>query len=190
VPPVLVCPYDAELFGHWWYEGPAFIAAVLREVDAAGDMESISLGNYLARHGTTQVARPTASSWGEHGYNAAWLTRETGWIYPLLHAAADELAVLANLHLQAPPTQPGYDCQGRTLRQAARSLLLAQASDWPFCISRGTAGDYARSRLRDALARFRMLATAARDGSVEHERLAALESMDNLFPGIDLERFR
>lgn len=189
IPPILVCPYDAELFGHWWHEGPEFLAAVLREVEAAEDLEAISLGAYLARHGTAQVARPAPSSWGEHGYNAPWLTRETGWVYPLLHAAATELAELSAAHLRTPNPGPAQAWQARVLRQAGRSLLLAQASDWPFCIARGTAGDYARARLRDALARFRCLAAAARGDPLGPERLAALEAMDNLFPNLDLARF-
>jgi 1,4-alpha-glucan branching enzyme len=193
VPPVLVCPYDAELFGHWWYEGPGFLAAVLREVEAAGDLEAISLGGYLARHGTGEgtgeIARPAPSSWGEHGYNAAWVTRETGWIYPLLHRAAGELADLVGLHLGERSDMEAQHRQARILRQAGRSLLLAQASDWPFCIARGTASDYAQSRLQSSLARFRLLAAAARGGSLEPARLAALEKMDNLFPDLDLTRF-
>jgi 1,4-alpha-glucan branching enzyme len=201
VPPILVCPYDAELFGHWWYEGPAFLAAVLREVDAAGDLEAISLGGYLTRHGTGEgtgdgtgkgtgeIARPAPSSWGEHGYNAAWLTRETGWVYPLLHRAAGELADLVALHLRETGDLEARNRQARILRQAGRSLLLAQASDWPFCIARGSASDYAQSRLRDSLARFRLLAAAARGGHLDPGRLAALEEMDNLFPDLDLTRF-
>lgn len=189
VPPILVCPYDAELFGHWWYEGPSFLAAVLQDLDAAPDLEPISLGRYLARHGTAEVARPAPSSWGEHGYNAAWLTQETGWVYPLLHRAAGELADLVALHLRTLRDTTMQDRQARILRQAGRSLLLAQASDWPFCIARGTGADYARSRLRDGLARFRLLAAAARGGSLEPGRLAAMEEMDNLFPNLDLARF-
>ena len=127
--------------------GRAFLAAVLREVDAAGDLEAISLGGYLTRHstgegtgkGTGEIARPAPSSWGEHGYNAAWLTRETGWVYPLLHRAAGELADLVALHLRETGDLEARNRQARILRQAGRSLLLAQASDWPFCIARGTA---------------------------------------------------
>jgi 1,4-alpha-glucan branching enzyme len=188
-PPLLVCPYDAELFGHWWYEGPAFLSAVLREVEATGDLEAISLGSYLARHGTTQIARPAPSSWGEHGYNAPWVTGEAGWLYPLLHAAAGELAVRVDCCLRGSPADPDRDWHARVLRQAARSLLLAQASDWPFSIARGTAANYARGRLRDALARFGLLAAAARGERLDPGYLAALEAMDNLFPDLDLTHF-
>jgi 1,4-alpha-glucan branching enzyme len=24
-PPIIVAPYDAELFGHWWFEGPHWL---------------------------------------------------------------------------------------------------------------------------------------------------------------------
>jgi 1,4-alpha-glucan branching enzyme len=187
--PILVCPYDAELFGHWWYEGPRFLAAVLREVASAGDLEGISLGGYLNRHGAPEVARPAPSSWGEHGYNAAWLTRESGWVYPLLHRAAGELADLVRLHRCGAADGLQQGRRARILRQAGRSLLLAQASDWPFCIARGTSGGYARSRLRDALARFHVLAAAARGGPLDLGHLEALEAMDNLFPDLDLTRF-
>jgi len=188
-PPVLACAYDAELFGHWWYEGPSFLANVLELADAAEGIDPVSLGTYLERYGATDVARPIPSSWGEHGYNAAWLTPQTGWIYPLLHSAAGELADLVARHLDGPVGGADWSRQARILRQAGRSLLLAQASDWPFCMTRGTAADYARSRLRDALARFRTLAEAARGRPLEPARLAALEAMDNLFPDLDLRRF-
>ena len=31
--PAVIAPFDAELFGHWWFEGPEFLGAVLRELD-------------------------------------------------------------------------------------------------------------------------------------------------------------
>ena len=30
--PLMVAPYDAELFGHWWYEGPLFLENLLRRM--------------------------------------------------------------------------------------------------------------------------------------------------------------
>ncbi|MFM7150527.1 MAG: glycoside hydrolase family 57 protein, partial [Gemmataceae bacterium] len=31
-PPLIVAPYDAELFGHWWFEGPDFLHFLLRKM--------------------------------------------------------------------------------------------------------------------------------------------------------------
>jgi 1,4-alpha-glucan branching enzyme len=190
-PPILVCPYDAELFGHWWHEGPRFLAAVLAGLAGQGDLRATSLGAYLDRYGCAGAACLAPSSWGEHGYNAAWLTRETGWVYPLLDAAAGELAHLVGLHLagQGPASDPNHERQGRILRQAGRSLLLAQASDWPFQIARGTAADYARTRLRDHLARLKVLTDSAGGAPLDPRRLEALQALDNPFPNLDLRRF-
>ncbi len=69
-PPLVVSPYDAELYGHWWYEGPLFLADVFRQLHYDQDViETITPGDYLDRHATNQVATPCASSWGAKGYN-------------------------------------------------------------------------------------------------------------------------
>lgn len=125
------------------------------------------------------------SSWGEHGYNSAWLRPDTGWVYLHLHQAAGELRELVNERARAPDR----DRASRLLRQAARSLLLAQSSDWTFHMGRGAGSAYCESRLRAQLARFRLLVGALRGGRIRNEQLAALEEMDNLFPDLDPGHF-
>src|SRR4051794_7046212 len=62
-PPIIVSPYDAELYGHWWYEGPVFLGDVFRQLHHdQSTLESISCGDYLDRHATNQVSTPCASS--------------------------------------------------------------------------------------------------------------------------------
>jgi 1,4-alpha-glucan branching enzyme len=75
------------------------------------------------------------------------------------------------------------------LRQAARSLLLAQGSDWTFHLGRGGGSQYAEARLRAHLARFAFLADTLRRGLDPGERLGALERMDALFPELDPGHF-
>ena len=79
-PPVLVAPFDAELFGHWWWEGPEFLDAMLRALPAAG-LEAITPIDYLQRHPTNPVATPGASSWGAGGHAQVWLNDQTDWIH-------------------------------------------------------------------------------------------------------------
>ncbi|MGA7982009.1 MAG: 1,4-alpha-glucan branching protein domain-containing protein [Chromatiaceae bacterium] len=183
--PIVVAPYDAELFGHWWFEGPAFLDSLSRYLDAAPDLEPVTLGGYLARFGTASEGQPAASTWGEQGYNGAWLRPETGWVYLRLHQAASELKRLV-LGLDAMPPDAR---RLRTLRQAGRSLLLAQGSDWTFQMGRDTRSDYAESVIRDQLARFGFLTGAFRGAATHERQLAALEGMDNLFPHLDLGHF-
>jgi 1,4-alpha-glucan branching enzyme len=158
----------------------------MRELDRARDLEAVTLGAHLERYGPAgECVSTAASSWGEGGYNAAWLRPETGWIHLGLHQAAAELSELVSRH---GPGR-GSTSQLRTLRQAARSLLLAQGSDWSFHIGRSGAADYAGSRVRAQLARFAFLVDAVRRGREPGDRLAALEWMDNLFPELQLVHF-
>jgi 1,4-alpha-glucan branching enzyme len=184
-PPLVVAPFDAELFGHWWFEGPAFLRRLIRALDAAPEVRSVTLGEHLRCHGTAGNVSPAASSWGERGYNGTWLRPETGWVYLHLHQAAAELRALLNLGQQVREARG----RSRLLQQAARSLLLAQSSDWTFLMGRGAGSEYARSRIRDQLARFRFLAGAVRGGRAPERQVAALERMDNLFPHLDPRHF-
>jgi 1,4-alpha-glucan branching enzyme len=185
-PPVLTCPYDAELFGHWWLEGPRWLEAVLRGLDGARDRaEAITPGDYLERYGPGQPTRPLASSWGEHGYHDYWLSEPNAWVYPHLHDAARRLQTLATAHRAEPPGTPTH----RALQQAARSLLLAQASDWTFLMRSGTAVDYAQRRVRDHLGRFNYLVAAIAAGEIDLRTLRAIEFLDNVFPEIDYRAY-
>lgn len=181
-PPLVVSPYDAELFGHWWFEGPWFIEELIRKMALEQDeVELVTPGDYLDRHPVLQRSTPSASSWGWQGYNECWLSGCNEWIYPELHRAARRMTEFA-AQFRAVPAASMIE---RILNQAARSLLLAQSSDWPFIIKCGTAVDYANKRVRDQLARFHFLCDAAAGNDIDPRKLAALEHLDNLFSFVD-----
>lgn len=179
-PPIVVAPYDAELFGHWWYEGPDWLNFVIRKV--ALDQEVVALttpAEYLKQHPVNPCATPAASSWGYNGYHEHWLSDKNDWVYRHLHKAAGRMVELA----QKYPNASGL--QERALNQAARELLLAQASDWAFIMYAGTMVDYAVKCTRDHLIRFTRLYKTVRKGKVDETWLADIESKDNIFPDID-----
>jgi 1,4-alpha-glucan branching enzyme len=178
-PPIVVCPYDAELFGHWWHEGPVWLAAVLRVAAATPALEVVTLADDLARHSVLQRATPSASSWGGQGYNEVWLSGQNDWIYRHLHAAAERLEGLCRRHV-APDA-----LTRRALTQALRELLLAQSSDWPFMMSRDTTVEYAVRRVNDHLVRCGRLCEQVERRAIDDLQLAALEEADNLFPTLD-----
>ena len=177
-PPLVVSMYDAELFGHWWFEGPDWLEMVLRRLPAAG-IAVISPAQYLEVHPVAQVARPSESSWGERGYHDVWLTGANDWILPPLHDAAARMAALARRFAAAG------EPQARALRQAGRELLLAQSSDWPFILRNRTTPEYARRRVHQHLDRFARLAAMIESGRIDGQALAAIETQDDLFPGLD-----
>jgi 1,4-alpha-glucan branching enzyme len=184
-PPVMVAPYDAELFGHWWYEGPAFLDAVFRRIAAGGGaLRSVTPAEYLREHPVNQRVRPAASSWGSGGYNAPWLESSNAWVYRHLHRAAADLA--ARIRTLEKATGP----VARALDQAVRELLLAQASDWAFILMARTSERFAEERIKTHLGRLRRLWWETGAGRIDEAWLAEVEAEDNLFPSVDHRVYR
>lgn len=185
-PAVIVSPYDAELFGHWWFEGPQWLEWVLRFADKnTNGIKTISCSDYLKQVSDHQVATPSASTWGDQGYSNFWINETNDWIYPLLHRAGADMEKLA-ITFQGVKASP---LQERALNQAARSLLLAQASDWPFIMQTGTTVEYATKRITDHLARFNYLRDSIRNNAINERYLSALEILDDVFPDTDFRNF-
>src|SRR5436190_20975157 len=179
-PPLILSPYDAELFGHWWYEGIEWLDLLVRK--AYFDQKVFVLltpEDYLRRHPTQQIATPSASSWGEEGYWRVWLNETNEWIYPHLDVAQERMTELARKFSDAGPFAQ------RALKQAARVLLLAQASDWPFILRTGTSPDYARRRVKDHLLRFVALHEQLTTTRVDEKWLGRVEWLDNIFPDLN-----
>ena len=181
---MLVAPYDAELFGHWWYEGPIFLDALMRQLCRPGSpVRPMAPAAYLERHPVNQVALPATSSWGDKGYGEFWLNSKNAWIYPHLHLMAERMTRLAAAY-QAPD-----ELTYRALNQAARELLLAQSSDWPFIIQTGTTVPYARRRLTQHINRFHRLLDDVEAGTIDADLLGELEWKDAIFPRVDYRIF-
>jgi 1,4-alpha-glucan branching enzyme len=185
VRPIVISPYDAELYGHWWHEGPMFIDLLVRKV--AYDQRIFRLatpGDYLRENPEQQVATPPLCSWGAGGYAGVWLDGSNDWIYRHLHKAAERMIALARDFPEPDPPRR------RALNQAARELLLAQSSDWAFIMKTGTMVDYAIRRTKEHLLRFGRLHDQIRGGVVDEQWLAQAESRDNVFPEIDYRVYR
>ena len=179
--PLIVSPYDAELFGHWWYEGPMFLDNLFRKMHHDQDtIQPITPLEYLDENPTNQVSTPAFSSWGHKGYAEVWLEGSNDWIYPHLHKAADRMVELANRY-----SNPGDHLTHRALNQASRELLLAQSSDWAFIMKTGTMVEYANKRTKDHIERFTKLYDGINGNNLDHHYLSDIEGKDNIFPEID-----
>jgi 1,4-alpha-glucan branching enzyme len=196
--PIVVAPFDAELFGHWWFEGPQFLEAFVRK--AAHSQQNLRLTSreqyghedfqlttptdFLTTYPTQQTVAPAASSWGENGHLGVWLDKTNSWIYPHLYSAAERMTKVSRAS-----TRDDRPLTDRILKQMARELLLAQSSDWAFLIKTGTAKHYATKRVTDHLLRFNRLYDQFVTGQVDEAFLANCEWRDNIFPDIDWRRY-
>lgn len=212
IDPIVVSPFDAELFGHWWFEGPEFLNLFIRK--AAYDQQEYRLttpASYLRDHPTAQLVLPSASSWGHKGYWEVWLDDTNSWIYPHLHAAARRMTEMAEAFPHPSELEKGArldedrmalakrlgglgsagpELVDRAVRQLARELLLAQSSDWAFLMKTGTARDYASKRTRDHILRFTRLYDQLRAGNIDPEFLENCEWRDNIFPDLEWRYYR
>lgn len=180
--PLIVSPYDAELFGHWWYEGPLFIENFMRmAADRKSLIKPVTPVEYLEKHPRNQVVTPSFSSWGHRGYSEVWLSPSNDWIYRHLIEIAERMVELATHH----QSQSSDLLVNRALAQAARELLLAQSSDWAFIMRNNTAVEYAVKRTKDHVNRFNSLYEQIKSRRIAPDFLQALEYHDNIFPDID-----
>jgi 1,4-alpha-glucan branching enzyme len=184
--PALVCsPYDAELFGHWWFEGPAWLEQVAREMARAG-VERATLGEALDAAPPQATLALPEGSWGEGGDHRVWLNRDTEWTWDRVYSAEAEWVE----HLaRAAPASADFT---RVLAQATRELLLLQASDWQFLITTGSARDYAERRVAEHYAEFKRLSELARGlaggealSTDDANTLRRLERQDFCFPDLE-----
>jgi 1,4-alpha-glucan branching enzyme len=183
--PVVVAPYDAELYGHWWFEGPWFLEALIRKV--AFDQKTFRLvtaSDDLIEHPENQVATPPLCSWGAGGYANMWLDGSNDWVYRHLHHCARQMVALTKDFPDASTLHR------RALNQAARELLLAQSSDWAFIMKTGTMVDYAVRRTKEHILRFQRLHDEIRGGNIDEGWLAHIEGKNNIFPEIDYRVYR
>lgn len=179
--PIVVCPYDAELYGHWWYEGPYWLYILFKKIyyDKC-NFKLITPSEYIDKFPEMQQASPCISSWGANGYSEVWLNGTNDYVHKHLHIAGDRMVELAQLF----PNEKN-SIRKKALNQCARELLLAQSSDWLFIITNGTMVDYAKKRIKDHIGRFTKLYEQIKENKIDVEFLKAIQKKDCIFPEID-----
>jgi 1,4-alpha-glucan branching enzyme len=180
--PVVVAPYDAELFGHWWFEGPLFLEALFRKL-AGSPVRGTTPSEVLARMPRLQTLEPSPSSWGNKGYYEVWLNGTNDWIYRHQRAAEDRMAELAR-------REPSGDLERRALAQAARETLLLESSDWAFIMDTGAVTPYAHRRFKEHATRFTRLWEMLQAGAIDEGFLHECEWKDSIFQELDYRVFR
>ncbi len=182
-PGIIVAPFDSELFGHWWFEGPVFLRKVLEKMAVSAEIGLCTVGEYYDMNKPSNVITLPEGSWGEGGFHYIWLNEWTEWTWK--HIYEDELKMkeLAGRYKSAG------ELGKRIITQAARELMLLSASDWQFLISTWAARDYAEARITAHHEAFQQLARMVdrADNLSEGELscLIDLEQRDDIFPDLD-----
>jgi len=183
-PPSLTSLYDAELFGHWWFEGVDFLTKVLRMISDGTTIKTITPSEYLTLHPENQVISPLPGSWGENGYYETWLNPDTDWIYREIHYMAEIMNRFVNRYKRIRDRW-----KKRILNQMLRELLLAQSSDWAFLIKTDSARDYSIARVKEHIDNFYFLVSLIDGEASDTKRLKRIEEKNSIFSELDFKIF-
>ena len=185
----LVAPFDAELFGHWWFEGPQFLKDVIKKLANDNEVQLSNAAEILDNKKPIEVISIPEGSWGEGGYHYIWLNEDTSWTWPHIYAAEKRMTDTLN-KLDWRNNSQLQDI----LKQGARELLLLESSDWQFLISTWAARDYAEMRFEEHVREFNRILDMAETVSIsgklsEKDQLYLNDSKkrDNLFPDLELD---
>lgn len=187
--PVICAPYDAELYGHWWFEGVDWLKSVIRIAASDPEISLLTGSEALESHAADEPIQLPEGSWGEGGFHYTWLNNDTQWAWKLIYNAEDKIKSIASI-------KNGSSLFKRFANQAARELLLLEASDWEFNITTSTSTDYAELRIKwhyNSFAKLTSFAEKLNNGKEltvdELDFLAYCEERDSLFENIDISWF-
>jgi 1,4-alpha-glucan branching enzyme len=189
---VVAC-FDAELFGHWWHEGPRFLRDVLLTLNADPEVDLTTPAAFLERHDPDKAVAMSEGSWGDGGDHRVWTGDRVRWMWDVEYRME---AIFGRLTYNLPWRQEPK--LREILEKAGRELLLLQASDWPFVISCNQAVDYGIKRFMQHVGRFESLTDVAERVAADPAHIGRLTDVerfgiqdadihDVVFPEIDLE---
>jgi 1,4-alpha-glucan branching enzyme len=190
---VVMASFDAELFGHWWFEGPQFLRDVILTLNADSDVDLRTAEQFLENHPPDKTVSLPAGSWGEGGDNRVWANDRVNWMWDIEYRCE---ALFGKMTFELPwQKDPQIE---ELLKKAGRELLLLQASDWQFVVTRGQAVDYGIKRFMLHVARFETLIDLCeklgRDSQylgrltdVEKHEVEDADLHDVIFPNVELQ---
>jgi 1,4-alpha-glucan branching enzyme len=181
---LIMVSFDTELYGHWWFEGVAWLKHMIRAFHQCDNLTVESSTDYLANNPPRQAIHLPESTWGQGGHYWVWNNEHTEWMWPLIHAAEHRMADVVKAYQDE--TEP---LRLRVLNQIFRELLLLQSSDWPFLVTTFQAKDYAIERFMGHHERFWRLVKMMEFNQIDEAALAEIEDVDCAFDNIDFRWF-
>jgi 1,4-alpha-glucan branching enzyme len=185
---VCVAPFDAELFGHWWFEGPRFLRDVVMTLANDPSVRLMTSQESLERNPPDKVMRMPEGSWGENGNHSVWMNDQTRWMWEIEYRAEDQMQKM----LHQLPWRTNETVR-KILERAGRQLLLLQASDWPFVVHSKGAVDYGIERFAEHSTNFNRAIDIAEEAAAGKPlsglrtiELQEMDAHDPIFAEIDL----
>lgn len=188
----LCTPFDTELFGHWWFEGPEFVRAVIKGLNFSPWVKMATCSEEIFRVNPDIIVKLPEGSWGVNNNHDVWSNPDTYWTWEAIYNDEKRFGDIIQ-HIQLDNVN---DLLIRILKQSLRELLLLQASDWQFLIYTQSARDYAEQRFFFHHSDFNRLLDFAQKilsgeelSTEEINFIEECEKRNSLFPELKLEHW-
>lgn len=165
---IIVCAYDTELFGHWWYEGIQFMKELLK-LSSNSEIYKTTTTKDLIEEVPIKKGKFSESSWGLGGFHYTWFNTETMWMWEKIHEIEDIFMKIDNIDKDK-------------LNALLKEKFLLESSDFPFLVTTSTAKDYAINRFNEHYNKFKMLLE-------EKITVDEINRDDFIFNNVNLRRF-
>ncbi len=179
----LTAPFDSELFGHWWFEGPRFLKKVLSMLSDDHEINLMTCAEIMDHEHPSKVISLPEGSWGAGGNHYVWFNDQVDWMWEHIYEDEYTMRRLAEQHAGT-----ANELLSRIMKQMARELFLLESSDWQFLISTFSANDYSIKRFMEHHQHFNQLKLLAEKlvreeplNQLDHQYLDELRRIDYLF---------
>lgn len=170
----LICtPFDTELFGHWWFEGPRFLKYLIKGINHSPYLNMTTTSEEIERSNPHEIISIPEGSWGENNNHDVWSNPENVWTWEAIYNNEKRLKDLFHKY----PISEQNPLQKRIFKQALRELMLLQSSDWQFLIYTRSAKDYSETRFSNHHSDFNKLC----DLAVKYSEYRKIEENDEKY---------
>ncbi|GBD99647.1 1,4-alpha-glucan branching enzyme [bacterium BMS3Abin07] len=184
VAPVVTAAFDAELFGHWWYEGCGWLERVLAGISGNNQFTMGKCNHFVDSRDKFEQVIPESSSWGYGGYSQTWINPRNDWIIRYIHNATGMFIKLAEKHMNVRNRKVA-----EAMNVAAREILMLQTSDWGFMLNTNVSADYVKNRFLNHYERAMNIIKMIESGMIEEAFLKEIISQDGEFTETDFRWF-
>lgn len=186
----LCTPFDTELFGHWWFEGPEFIKALIRGLNFSPWVNSATASEQMLLIKPWEVISIPEGSWGVNNNHDVWSNSDNNWTWEANYNDENKFKSI----MEKVRSRPIDNSIRRIMTQSLRELMLLQSSDWQFLIYTKSARDYAEQRFSYHHSDFNQICDLAEkyldSGALDDNQWSYLEETEkrnSVFPELQLE---
>ncbi len=192
---VICLPFDTELFGHWWFEGPEFIKRMIEGISRSPHIEMKTASDNLNEINSKNTISITEGSWGEENNHSVWMNENVKWCWEMIYNAENRFNNLLKLFDEESLHKQSKQII-KLINLGLKEIMLLQSSDWEFLIHNQSARDYAELRIVNHYSDFLRICSYIERlfnndtlSKEEKDDIKKITKRDDLFPELNIFQY-